>query len=134
MALFCFPFIRFRISSAVLFTLIINDLLFGAIFYLGYFLSYYLQLLFDELTSWQVPTQFFKTQRRNSKLVYLLSPGWILCGFFFRRLEKHVHFVTKKLEKYIISYERLDFLVHTARHSVLSFLETVFRLNLLSNM
>ena len=66
--------------------------------------------------SWQVLNKFFKTYRRNNKLADLLSLGRILCGFFTRRLEKYVHFVAKKLERYIISVEiRLDFSIHTTR-------------------
>ena len=48
------------------------------------------------LMSGQVPKHFFKTYQRNNMLTDLPCLGWILCGFFTRRLEKQLHFVAKK--------------------------------------
>ena len=89
---------------------------------------HYLQLFLDELT------QIFKTNQRNNKLADLSSLGWILCEFLTRRLEKHVQFVAKKLEKYIISAEnRLGFLIHTAGHPA-STLSLIWKSRSVSNI
>lgn len=50
------------------------------------------------------------SDQRNDYLTDLPSLGRILCGLFTRRLENHVHFVAKKLKKYVSCDEnRLDF-------------------------
>ena len=66
------------------------------------------------------------------------SFGWILYVFFTRSLEKHVHFVAKKPEKYMIFRNRPDFQIHIAGHpetvhSLSLFLRSLFSRNFKEN-